>query len=251
VAAQQQIEGSHSVRRNPCQRWALGFFIAAAVLAWVSPAFSQQGGANPELQQKVSALKQSLAQNQQALRQYTWTETMETIFKGETKSTKVSQCQYGPDGKVQKTVISSPPPPEKKRGVKGRVIEKKTDEMKDYMGRVASLIKRYVPPEASQMEASYQAGKAAIQPSPGGIVALVFRDYAKPGDSVTLTFDMASKKIQGYDVKSYLDAPADVVTLKVVLDNLPDGTNHVAQSVLDATAKQIQIRTTSSGYNKL
>jgi hypothetical protein len=42
-----------------------------------------------------------------------------------------------------------------------------------------------------------------------------------------------------------------VVTLKVMFNNLPDGTNYVAQSVLDATAKQIQIRTTSSGYTKL
>jgi len=68
---------------------------------------------------------------------------------------------------------------------------------------------------------------------------------------VKLTFDAGTKKIQGYDVKTYLDAPADIVTLKVVFQNLPDGTNFVAQTLLDATAKQIQIRTTNSSYNKL
>jgi hypothetical protein len=108
-----------------------------------------------------------------------------------------------------------------------------------------------VPPEGSQIQESFQSGKAALQPSEGGIVALVFGDYAKPGDSVKLTFDTASKKIQGYDVSTYLDAPEDVVTLRVAFDNLSDGTNYVAQSVLDATAKQIQIRTTNSGYGKL
>ena len=80
---------------------------------------------------------------------------------------------------------------------------------------------------------------------------LVFRDYAKPGDTVTLTFDTAVNKVRGYDANTYLDAPEDVVALKVVFDSLPDGTNYAAQSVLDATAKQIQIRTTNSGYNKL
>lgn len=230
---------------------ALGILFIGAMLALVAPAFSQQAGANPELQQKIAALKQSVAQNQQSLHQYTWTEKMETIFKGETKSTKMSQCQYGPDGKVQKTEVGSTPPPEQKRGLKGRVIEKKKDEMKDYMERVASLIKRYAPPDGSQMQDSYQAGKAALQPSGDGIVTLVFGDYAKPSDSVKLTFDTAAKKIRGYDVNTYLDAPADVVTLKVVFENLPDGTNYVAQTILDATAKQIQIRTTSSGYNKL
>jgi hypothetical protein len=231
---------------------ASGLLFTAAVVVAALPAFSQKAEANPELQQKVTALKQAVAQNQQALKQYVWTETTQTVFKGETKSTKQSKCQYGPDGKVQKTAIGGEAPPaEKKRGLKGRVIEKKKDEMKDYMERVASLVKRYVPPDGSQIQESFQAGKASIQPSAGGIVTLVFRDYAKAGDTVSLAFDTASKKIQGYDVKTFLDAPEDAVTLKVVFDTLPDGTNHVAQSVLDATAKQIQIRTTNSGYNKL
>ena len=47
------------------------------------------------------------------------------------------------------------------------------------MERVASLIERYVPPEDSQMQESFQSGKAVLQPSEGGIVTLVFGDYAK------------------------------------------------------------------------
>jgi hypothetical protein len=101
------------------------------------------------------------------------------------------------------------------------------------------------------MQASFQAGKAALQPSGEGIAMLIFQDYAQAQDSVTLAFDTAAKKVRGYDVSSYLDAPEDVVTLKVVFNTLPDGTSYAAQSVLDATAKQIQIRTTNSNYNKL
>jgi hypothetical protein len=245
------IGRSSTMRRITGQICILGFFLAT-LLDIASPAFPQGAGANPELQQKVAVLKESMAQNQQSLRRYTWTETTDTIFKGETKSSKRSQCQYGPDGKVQKTSLGGTPPPEQKRGLKGRVVEKKKGEMKEYMERVASLVQRYVPPDSSQMQESFQSGKATLQPSgANGIVILIFRDYAKAGDSVSLTFDTAAKKIQSYDVNTFLDAPADVVTLKVVFENLPDGTNHVAQSVLDATAKQIQIRNTNSGYNKL
>jgi hypothetical protein len=39
-------------------------------------------------------------------------------------------------------------------------------------------------------------------------------------------------------VNSYLDKPKDVVTLKVVCDNLRGGPNYVAQSVLDATPEE-------------
>jgi hypothetical protein len=236
------------MRRITLSKWAIRFIFTVGFAALVSPAFSQSA----ELQQKVAALKQSVAANQMALHHYTWTETREMIFKGNTKSTKVSQCQYGPDGTVQKTDIGpAEPPPSNQRGLRGRVVEKKKDEIQDYMERVASLIKRYTPPSGSAMQSSLQAGKASITPSAGGIVTITFHDYALPGDTVTLTFDTATQKVRGYDVNTYLDAPADVVTLKVVFDNLPDGTNYVAQSVLDATAKQVQIRTTSSGYTKL
>ena len=131
------------------------------------------------------------------------------------------------------------------------IVGKKTGEMQDYMERVASLIKSYTPPDGSDMQSSLQSGKASIVPSGGGLVTITFHDYAKPGDTVALTFDTVTKKVRGYDVNTYLDEPADVVTLKVVFDSLPDGTNYVAQSVLNATAKQVQIRTTSSGYTKL
>jgi hypothetical protein len=236
------------MRRITLSKWAVRLIRTVGIAALVSPAFSQ----SPELQQKVAALKQSVAANQMALHQYTWTETMQMILKGDTKSTKQSQCRYGPDGTVQKTAIGPPqPPPSNQRGLKGRIVEKKTGEIQDYMERVASLIKRYTPPSGAAMQSSLQSGKASIVPSAGGIVTISFHDYAKPGDTVTLTFDSGTKKVRGYDVNTYLDTPADVVTLKVIFDNLPDGTNYVAQTVVDATAKQVQIRTTSSGYTKL
>jgi hypothetical protein len=239
------------MKRIDRYRCVLVLFFTAVLLVLSSTAFSQSLASNPELQQKVAALKQSVAQNQQALRRYTWTESQEMILKGDTKSTKTSQCQYGPDGKVQKTVISVQPPPKEERGLKGKIIAKKKGEIQDYMERVAQLIERYTPPEASQMQDSMAAGKASITPSGGGIVMLAFHDYAKPGDTVTVTFDTSIKKIRVYAVNTYLDAPEDVVTLNVAFNSLPDGTNYVNQTVLDATAKQVQIRTTSSGFNKL
>lgn len=233
-------------------RFSLGIVVAIACVVSVPSSLAQLPAANPELQQRVAALKAAVAQNQQALHSYTWTETMQTNFKGETKSTKQLQCQYGPDGTVQKVPISPPePPPPSKRGLRGRVVEKKKGEMQDYMERVAALIKSYTPPSGPAMQASFQSGRAAIIPSGTGIVTLAFHNYAVSGDTVTLAFDAATKKIQSYNVNTYLDDPSDVVTLTVAFASLPDGTNYVSQSVLDATAKQVQITTVSSGYTKL
>ncbi len=98
----------------------LAFCLALAALA-----------AGQDAQQKAAAAKEAAAKNQQALRSYAWTTTTKLSLKGEVKNTKIESCQYGPDGKVQKTELSEPPPPpEKKRGLKGKIVAKKTGGMK-------------------------------------------------------------------------------------------------------------------------
>ena len=199
------------------------------------------------LQQKIGEIKQAIGQNQAQLKQYAWTETTEIALKGEDKKRSQNDCKYGPDGKVQKTPIGSTAPPPKKKGLKGKIIANKVGDMKEYMDRVGSLIKRYVPPDPQDMQASFQAGKASLNPGAG---QLMFTDYAKPGDKVTLTFDPATKKVRSFNVATYLDEPKDVVTLNASFNSLPDGTNFVETTVLDATAKEIVVTTTNSGYHK-
>src|SRR5262252_4482356 len=87
-------------------------FHAAVMLSVVIPVIAQTGGGSGgELQQKIAAVKQSVAENQQKLHQYQWRETTQLALKGEAKPPKTSMCQYGPDGKVQKTPTGAPPPP--------------------------------------------------------------------------------------------------------------------------------------------
>src|SRR5215472_8484277 len=64
----------------------------------------------PSSQDKTAALKQSLAANQAALRQYTWVESTTITMKGEVKKQEQKQCYYGADGKVQKTPIPGAAP---------------------------------------------------------------------------------------------------------------------------------------------
>lgn len=134
--------------------------------------------------------------------------------------------------------------------MKQKVIANKKAEMQDYMGDVKNLLALYVPPDPQKMGQAFQAGKASLNPS-GGMVDLIFKDYAQPGDQMTLTFDEASKKIVSLSVNTYMGESKDAVTLQVQMASLPDGTNYVQQSVLNATAKQLVVTTTNSGYHKL
>ena len=80
---------------------------------------------------------------------------------------------------------------------------------------------------------------------------MIFRNYAQPGDQMTLTFETAAKKITSLSVNTYMGETKDAVTLKVQMASLPDGTNYPQQTVLNASAKQLVVTTTNSNYQRL
>jgi hypothetical protein len=225
---------------------------ATAMLASLFFATAQTKEVGGELQQKVAAVKQSVAENQQKLHQYQWTETTQMTLKGDAKPPSQSLCQYGPNGQVQKTPIGTVAPAPSGGRIKQRVVERKKEEMQDYMGQVKTLLAKYVPPDPQKMEQAFQAGNASLNPNPGAqTVALVFKNYAQPGDQMTLSFGPATRKVSSLNVNTYMDDPKNVVTLAVQMASLPDGTNYVQQTVLDATAKKLQVTTTNFNYKRL
>jgi hypothetical protein len=218
---------------------------ALTVVATFS-AFAQ----NSVVQEKLASVKQSMAENKQRLQTYQWYETTQLTLKGDAKPPTQNLCRYGPDGRVQKTPIG--PPPEQPSGgrLKQKVIAKKKEEMQDYMGQVKALLNMYVPPDPQKMEQAKQAGKLSLNPA-GSAMNLIFTDYAQRGDRLILSFDTTAKKIASLNVQTYMDDPKDAVTLTVQMASLPDGTNYAQRTVLDATAKKLQVTTTNSNYQKL
>jgi len=226
--------------------------IVFTVVSIVSvPMFAQ--GAKGDLAGKMAALKQSLAENQQRLHQYQWTETTQLTLKGEPKPPKQFLCQYGPDGQVQKTPIASEGMQPSQGGrFKQRMVKKKTEEMQDYMADVKGVLALYVPPDPVKLQQAYQTGNASISKGPAqGDVILTFHDYDKPGDQLRITFNAPKKKVAQLSVKTYMQQPSEAVTLDTHFASLPDGTNYAQQTVLNMAAKKMVVTTTNSGYQKL
>ena len=204
-----------------------------------------------DLKEKLAAAKQAAALNQQALRSYSWVEKTELSLKGEVKNTKVDMCRYGPDGKVQKTPVVEPPPPEKKRGLKGKMIANKTAEMKEELEAAVALVQQYLPPSPDMMQVVMNAGTASISQAGPGRASLKFPGYAKANDALTLTFDTTVKTMQQIDVQTWLDKPDNAVTLKVTMNALPDGVSYPGAVVLGIPKSKIEVRITKSNYQKL
>jgi hypothetical protein len=215
----------------------------------------------PSAPDKTAALKESLAQNQAALRQYSWIETTQISLKGEVKKQEQKQCYYGADGKVQKTPIGEAPAAKSQpasggggRGGRGggrlkeNIVENKIEDMKEYVEKVGALVKDYVPPDAQKIQAAAAAGNVS---KPTGDQPLTVKNYLKQGDQLSIGFDVAAKKLTSYNVNSYVEKPKDDdVTLAVTFARLPDGTSYPQQVLLDAKAKKLQVKITNSGYKK-
>ena len=208
---------------------------------------------------RSAAIKEALAKNQAALRQYTWIETTTISLKGEVKKKEQKQCSYGPDGKVQKVPIpgQAAPQQEQQKGggrrggrLKKEIVENKVEELKEYMEQAAALVHQYVPPDPQKIQAAQGAGNVSVQPA-GDVTTLNVKSYVKPGDSLALGFDPAAKAMRSYAVQSYVEKPKDDdLTLTVKFNSLPDGTTYPETVVLDVTAKKVVVNITNSGYKK-
>ena len=226
--------------------------VAAAKPAQASP---EQAAKQQQAQAQVASFKQSSAENNKKLAQYTWKQKVEVLKGGDVKKTMVYQIAIGPDGKQQKTEIAQPAGEQKKRRGGKRIqkkIARKVEELKDYAERMMSLVGHYAKPDPSRLQEQFKAGKGSMTMGPGeGIVNLTVADLYKPGDTMTISIDKTVQAIRKVTASSYLDAPDDVVELSInFYDNLPDGTNYLGRMAVDGKKEKLTLRVESYEHTR-
>ena len=207
---------------------------------------------NPEMQQRIAEIKAASAKNKQSLMSYSWNEQDTISIKGDVKKVEHFQVRLGPDGKPQKTSLDPPtqaPPPSGGR-MKQRIVEKKTDEFKEYGADMKALAQQYAPPDPAKIQQAAAQGNVSLSEVAGSQsqVQLVIKNYLKPGDSMTLVFDKEQKSIVSVQIASYMDDPKDAMNLTVQYSKLPDGTNHIDSMVIDGVSKQLKVAVQNSNY---
>jgi hypothetical protein len=208
--------------------------------------------ADPELLRQVSEVKEALARNNALLRQYTWVEHTEVLIKGDVKNSSDSLCRYDGWGEVQKKQIAGAAPLDDAALAKSnRPLQRKKADMQDYIERAVSLVHTYLPPKPDRLQYLLQNGGATFGQTAAGAAQIQLKKYWKDGDSLTFTFDPQTKALLKASIKSYLANEKDPVTMDAVFATLPDGTNHLASTVLNGEAKKIQVKTQNSTYQKL
>ena len=220
---------------------------------WWGPVSAQN--VDPNVVREVGLVYTGVAGNNEALRQYTWTEHTEVLVKGEVKSSTALTCRYDGSGKLVKT----PPADTNEQDGKAKKdpsamsnkprVRKKAD-MQDYIERAISLIHVYVPLKPDQLQLLLQRGSASLGKAEGGKSEIRLVGYFQGGDSLVFTYDPVSKALLHASIKSTMGSPKDPVTLDAVFETLPDGVNHLASTILNAPNRKVQVKTRNDSYQK-
>ena len=212
---------------------------------------------DPDMQQRLAELKQSLAFNKQVLAQYTWMEQQIISVKGEQKKEELYNVQMGPDGKPQKTPVDPNSVSDSDRqmhGLRGRIRERKIDEYKEYGDSIKTLIQQYVPPDKDMLQQSYQQGNVMIGPmaSQPDQYRIVVSNYLKQGDKMTVVIDKATLSLVSLSISTYLSDSSDAVNVNGQFTRVPDGGPfHVATETINGLSKQLTIEIVNIDYHHM
>ena len=225
----------------------------ASVAGFVQPAAAQTAP-----QERVAAIKQSFQESMAALRQYEWVETTIVSVKGEEKSRTQQRCYYGADGEIQKIALTQPAEQQDSGGggrrggrLRKRIVERKTEEITEYMQRAVQTVHSYLPPDPVLIQQSKDAEKVTMQPIDGGRARIAVADYMRPGDALTVELDLATSSIQAVDVVTYIEDVDDTVSLAVTFGKLEGGISYQSEIVLEAPSQNVTVMVQNSGHRKM
>ena len=180
-------------------------------------------------------------QNTKALTRYSWKMRTEIKKDGETKSTRLYQMRFDFDGKLQKTAMGGEgKAPKKKRGLRGRIQEKKMDEAKDYGEKIVGLIRAYTMPSTGDLvdffeKATFRSGSGSM----AGSVRVMASGYLRPGDTATMWVDTGTLRLR----KLTFRAPLDGNDTKGTVDyrTLTGGPSYPARTVVEVPEKSLKV----------
>lgn len=223
----------------------LGSFACVAVAQEAAPTTAPED--------RVAIVKDSFVASKEALRQYEWIETVALSLGGEEKIRQQYRCYFGAEGALQKVPVAASAKEEKKRGLRGKVVESKQNELKASLKGAMDLLRQYVPLDPVKIQAAKDAGNVSVSvPAADGLVRITIKNYLKPGDEVGIEMDTAKNTLQTVSVTTFVEQAKEKnpVSAKVSYAALQDGTIYPVKEALAISAQGLNVDVQNSGYRK-
>jgi len=220
-------------------------FRSAALALLCASLASVASAQTTEMKAMAQEFGQSAKANAQALRMYTWNMTVTVTLKGDTKPAKLFAMRFGPDGKIEKTVLTPPAPPDQTPGLRGRIKKKKIAEFKEWAGDLVELCKNYLTPSPALLQSFF--AKVLTAPAPGGFVQLYADGVISPGDRLTYEIDPKTQAL--HRVLFHATLEDDPIDGTVQFANVPGGgPSYASMTIVNAPAKKLTARIENLHY---
>lgn len=227
--------------------------LVAALILGSSAMVAQAQQPAPSNQDRIELMKQSLVASKATLKQYEWIETTALSIGGEEKVKQQNTCYYGADGALQKVPVAANAAEEKKRGLRGKVVESKKEEFAASIKSATALMHQYAPIDPAKLQAAKAAGNVSVSvPGADGKVRVTIKNYLKPGDQVEVVADAAKNTLHSVTIASFVEdgKNKNPVTGSVTYAALADGTPYPAKESLAISAQKLNVDIQNSGYRK-
>jgi len=215
----------------------------AASIAFLAASAAAQANVAQSAAQTVQVV-QSRAQNAALLKQYTWTERLDFMVNGQQKDLRLELCNFGPDGKLQRTVLNDQSAPLPGGFFRRKIAENKRKDVETYLKGLGELLRQYTLPTAGAVLDFMDS--AATTPGPGGQVLMTGQNVVQPGDSMTIWVDAMTKKTRKVAVSTSFQG--NPVNLTATFKTLPNGLNYPAYADLTVPPKGYTILVQNFDY---
>lgn len=210
-------------------------------------------GAQQAPNSPTNSMMAGMAANTEQLKQYTYKQRTEAYHKDDLKNAKIEEIHYDVNGeRVAITLDEQKAESEPRRRGPGsrlmaKVADKKRDEMKGYIERLASLAGRYLASDPAKLQAAMAKAQKSMDQASGQL-RITLRDYLKSGDAMIMSFDAATNRPTKTEVKTTLDD--DAVSIIVTFDQVREGPNYPGRIVARSDAKQVEVKVFTYDYRR-
>jgi len=183
--------------------------------------------------------------NAALMRQYTWDSRTETIEEGAVKDIRVESVRYGPDGHLQRTVLSDQPVGQP-MGFLGQIIaEKRKERLEVYMKGLRNLLDQYTLPTEAELT-NFVNQAAAARPDAKGWIWITGPNVLLPGDNLSIWVDASTHQTRKTQVNTFYEGEA--VNLTATFKTLPSGLTYASYSEVNIPGKQFTVRVHNYDY---
>lgn len=177
--------------------------------------------------------------NADLMRKYTWHTRIELYMQGQIKDTRIELVSYGPDGKLQRTVLNDQHANMPIGFLRRAIAENERQELETYLKGLQGMLEQYTLPTAGKV-LDFMNQAQVMGPNAGGEVEMTGHSVVIPGDTFSVWSDARSRQTRKVVVASTFQG--DLVNVTATFQTLASKLTYVSFAEVTVPAKQINLK---------